>query len=158
VVTSPLRTAARQASDIAHELSHLRLKHELSEIREIGDVLFRTCRPDEEEQATTFGDTLLLPRPLLLAAARRGLGPQQIAEKYCDRRDGALPLQLNRSKESGPAGCREVGQFPTVGRSWAVQEWSDDSNRNRMTSLEGSWYRRSDQRLRRSAACPPVRE
>jgi Zn-dependent peptidase ImmA (M78 family) len=82
VVTSPLRTAARQASDVAHELSHLRLKHELSEIREIGGVPFRTCRPDQEEQATTFGGTLLLPRPLLLAAARRGLGPQQIAEKY----------------------------------------------------------------------------
>jgi Zn-dependent peptidase ImmA (M78 family) len=82
VVTSPLRTAARRASDIAHELSHVRLRHELSEIREIGGVLFRTCRPDEEEQATTFGGTLLLPRELMVAAARQGLGPAQIAEKY----------------------------------------------------------------------------
>jgi len=60
VVTSPLRPAPRQASDVAHELSHLRLKHELSEIREINGVPFRTCRPDEEEQATSFGGTLLL--------------------------------------------------------------------------------------------------
>ncbi len=82
VVSSPLRTAARQASDIAHELSHVRLNHELSEIREISGVPFRTCRPDEEEQATSFGGTLLLPRPLLLAAAKQGLGPQQIADKY----------------------------------------------------------------------------
>lgn len=82
VVTSPLRTACRQASDIAHELSHLLLRHELSEVREVGGVPFRTCRPDEEEQATSFGSTLLLPRPLLVAAARQGLGPQQIAEKY----------------------------------------------------------------------------
>jgi hypothetical protein len=82
VVTSPLRPAARQASDIAHELSHVLLKHELSEIREVSGVPFRTCRPDEEEQATSFGGTLLLPRPLLVAAARQGLGPQQIAEKY----------------------------------------------------------------------------
>ena len=82
IVTSPLRTAARQASDIAHELSHVRLGHELSEIREISGVPFRTCRPDEEEQSTSFGGTLLLPRPLLVAAARQGLGPQQIAEKY----------------------------------------------------------------------------
>ncbi len=82
VVTSPLRTATRQASDIAHELSHLLLKHELSEIREVSGVPFRTCRPDEEEQATSFGGTLLLPRPLLVVAARQGLGPQQIAEKY----------------------------------------------------------------------------
>jgi hypothetical protein len=82
VVTSPLRPAARQASDIAHELSHVLLKHELSEIREVSGVPFRTCRPDEEEQATSFGGTLLLPRPLLVAAAKHGLGPQQIAEKY----------------------------------------------------------------------------
>jgi Zn-dependent peptidase ImmA (M78 family) len=83
MVTSPLRPAARRASDIAQRgLSHLRLKHELSEIREIAGVSFRTCRPDEEEQAPTFGGTLLMPRPLLLAGARRGLGRQQIAEKY----------------------------------------------------------------------------
>jgi Zn-dependent peptidase ImmA (M78 family) len=82
VVTSPLRPAPRQASDIAHELSHLLLKHQLSEIREVSGVPFRTCRPDEEEQATSFGGTLLLPRPLLVSAARQGLGPQQIAEKY----------------------------------------------------------------------------
>jgi hypothetical protein len=61
VVTSPLRAAPRQASDIAHEMSHLLLRHELSEIREVSGVPFRTCRPDEEEQATSFGGTLLLP-------------------------------------------------------------------------------------------------
>lgn len=82
IVTSPLRPPARQASDVAHELSHIRLKHELSEIRELNGIPFRTCRPDEEEQATNFGGTLLLPRPLLVSAARNGLGPQQIAEKY----------------------------------------------------------------------------
>lgn len=82
IVTSPLRTPGRLASDIAHELSHLALKHQLSEVREIGGVPFRTCRPDEEEQATAFGGTLLLPRPLLLAAARQGLGPEEIAKKF----------------------------------------------------------------------------
>ena len=82
IVTSPLRTPPRQASDISHELAHIILEHELSEIREISGVPFRTCRPDEEEQATSFGGTLLLPRPLLISAARKGLGPQQIADKY----------------------------------------------------------------------------
>jgi len=82
IVSSPLRSSGRSASDIAHELSHLLLKHELSEVREIEGVLFRTCRPEEEEQATNFGGTLLLPRPLLMAAAGRGLGPEQIAEHY----------------------------------------------------------------------------
>lgn len=82
IVSSPLRLAGRLASDIAHELSHILLKHELSEIREIAGVPFRTCRPEEEEQATTFGGTLLLPRQLLVAAARQGLGPTEIAQRY----------------------------------------------------------------------------
>jgi len=37
---------------------------------------------DEEEQATAFGGTLLLPRVLLVAAVGRGLGPDDIATKY----------------------------------------------------------------------------
>jgi len=80
IVTNPLASEARRRSDIAHEIGHLFLNHELTEIREVGGVPFRTCRPDEEEQATTFGGTLLLPRPTLLAAARRGIAsPEAIA-------------------------------------------------------------------------------
>ena len=81
------------------------LRHELSEVREISGVPFRTCRPEEEEQATNFGDTLLLPRPLLIAAARQDLGPEAITEKYNVTiemaRDGALSLQLHWSPEQG---------------------------------------------------------
>ena len=80
IVTNPLRTPGRLASDGAHELAHLLLEHELSEVREIGGVLFRTCKPDEEEQATALGGTLLLPRPLLMQAALRGETPSEIAE------------------------------------------------------------------------------
>lgn len=79
IVTNPLRTPGRLASDVAHELAHLLLDHELSEVREIDGTPFRTCKPDEEEQATAFGGTLLLPRPLLMAAALRGDGPPEIA-------------------------------------------------------------------------------
>lgn len=79
IVTNPVRTDERLASDVAHELAHLLLDHQLSEVREIGGTPFRTCMPDEEEQATAFGGTLLLPRPLLIAAARRGEGPDEIA-------------------------------------------------------------------------------
>jgi Zn-dependent peptidase ImmA (M78 family) len=82
VVVSPLRNSGRQNSDIAHELAHLMLKHDLSEIREIDGMPFRTCKPDEEEEATAFGGTLLLPRPLLLSAARRRATVDQIATQY----------------------------------------------------------------------------
>jgi len=82
IVVSPLRNAGRQNSDIAHELAHVMLKHDLSEIREIDGMPFRTCRPDEEEEATAFGGTLLLPRPLLLSASRRQATIEQIANQY----------------------------------------------------------------------------
>lgn len=82
IVVSPLRNSGRQGSDIAHELAHVMLKHNLSEIRELDGMPFRTCKPDEEEEATAFGGTLLLPRPLLLSAARRRATIDQIASQY----------------------------------------------------------------------------
>ena len=82
IVVSPLRTPGRQNSDIAHELAHIMLKHDLAEIRELNGMPFRTCKPDEEEEATAFGGTLLLPRPLLLSAAHRRTPVDQIASQY----------------------------------------------------------------------------
>lgn len=82
IVTSPLRNEGRRTSDIAHELSHLLLKHELTEIRELDGMPFRTCRPEEEEQATAMGGILVLPRPLLLAAVSKGMSPEKIASAY----------------------------------------------------------------------------
>lgn len=82
IVTNPMRAAARTASDVAHEFSHIMLDHKLSEIREVEGTPFRTCRPDEEEQATAFGGTLLLPRPLLLKAVKLGWGAVEIADHY----------------------------------------------------------------------------
>ena len=80
IVTNPIRTVGRRNSDIAHELSHVLLKHELAEVREVGGTYFRTCEPGEEEEATALGGTLLLPRPLLLKAAARGWGAEEVAE------------------------------------------------------------------------------
>lgn len=82
IVFNPLRTPGRQSSDIAHELSHLLLKHELSEIEYLGEIAFRTCRSDQEEQATALGATLLLPRPLMLLASKQGMPIEQIAAEY----------------------------------------------------------------------------
>ena len=82
VVFNPLRSTGRQSSDIAHELSHLILEHELSEIEYLGDIAFRTCRSDQEEQATSLGATLLLPRPLLASALKRGMGIDEVAAAY----------------------------------------------------------------------------
>lgn len=82
IVISPLRSVARQNSDIAHEFSHVLLEHDMTEVREIAGVPFRTCRSDQEQEATTLGGTLLLPRPLLLHAVRQGMGVSDIATTY----------------------------------------------------------------------------
>jgi len=82
IVFNPLRSDQRRRSDVAHEVSHLILKHELSEIRQVAGVLFRTCRSDQEEEATTLGGALLLPRPLLLQATARGMSIDDIAREY----------------------------------------------------------------------------
>jgi Zn-dependent peptidase ImmA (M78 family) len=96
IVVNPLRTPARRASDIAHELAHLLLAHRLDELRIVAGVPFRTCRPDQEEEATNLGGALLLPRPLLLSAVRRGLDEQAIAAQY-DVTTEMARFRLNRT-------------------------------------------------------------
>jgi Zn-dependent peptidase ImmA (M78 family) len=103
IVTNPLRADGRIASDIAHEISHILLKHELSEVTEFDGVPFRTCRPDEEEQATALGGTLLLPRPLLIRAASRGLGPEEIAAQY------AVTVEMARYRYNATGVARQIG-------------------------------------------------
>jgi Zn-dependent peptidase ImmA (M78 family) len=82
IVTNPLRTPGRLASDVAHEIAHILLRHDLTEIREVSGIPFRTCMPEQEEQATAMGGILLLPRPLLMTAAARGMTPDQIAAAH----------------------------------------------------------------------------
>ena len=82
IVYNPLREVPRRRSDIAHELGHLILGHELDEVRQLGDVTFRTCRADQEEEATAFGGTLLLPRALLLRSVREGMDEADVAREF----------------------------------------------------------------------------
>lgn len=81
IVFNPLRSAERSASDIAHEVSHLLLEHELTEIQFFDGVPFRTCQAEQEEEATALGGTILLPRPLLLSAARSGSSVEALAQR-----------------------------------------------------------------------------
>jgi Zn-dependent peptidase ImmA (M78 family) len=103
IVTNPLRAKGRIASDLAHEMSHLLLEHELSEISEFDGVPFRTCRPPEEEQATALGSTLLLPRPLLMRAAARGLRPEEIASRY------AVTVEMARFRYNTTGVAKQIG-------------------------------------------------
>ena len=82
VVRNPLSSKSRQRSDLAHELAHTLLDHELSRIEKLGNVTFLSCDATQEEEAAWLSGCLLLPRALLLAEVRRGSSAKDIAGKY----------------------------------------------------------------------------
>jgi Zn-dependent peptidase ImmA (M78 family) len=82
IVYNPLASTPRTQSDIAHEASHILLGHEVKDVNKIGGVAFLTCDPDEEQEANWQAGCLLLPRPLLLVAARNGMNAAAIADVY----------------------------------------------------------------------------
>ena len=82
IVHNPLSSESRQNSDVAHELAHTLLDHELSRVQRLGDVTFLSCDPVQEEEAAWLSGCLLLPRALLLAEVRRGAEAKVIAQKH----------------------------------------------------------------------------
>ena len=82
IVHNPLSSESRQNSDVAHELAHTLLDHELSRVQRLGDVTFLSCDPIQEEEAAWLSGCLLLPRALLLAEVRRGAEVKVIAQKH----------------------------------------------------------------------------
>jgi Zn-dependent peptidase ImmA (M78 family) len=58
------------------------LKHDLPTFERSTACPSERAKPAEEEEATAFGGTLLLPRPLILSAARRRATLDQIASQY----------------------------------------------------------------------------
>jgi Zn-dependent peptidase ImmA (M78 family) len=82
VVYNPLSEVGRRNSDLAHELAHIILEHPTRTVERVGGWNFFTCDADEEEEANWLAGCLLLPRPLLLREARRGITVTDLAEKY----------------------------------------------------------------------------
>ncbi len=82
IVHNPLSPPTRQRSDVAHELAHTLLDHELSRVQRLGEVTFLSCDPVQEEEAAWLSGCLLLPRALLLTEVRRGIGASEIARKH----------------------------------------------------------------------------
>ena len=83
VVFNPLYAKSRRTSDLAHELAHILLNHDLSRIERLGDFTFLSCDQTQEEEAAWLSGCLLLPRDLLLMEVRKGLSAKDIAWKHC---------------------------------------------------------------------------
>lgn len=82
IVSNPLSSTGRRTSDIAHELSHLLLKHSVKEVQAIGDLTFFGCDAEEEQEANWLAGCLLLPRRLLVTVVRAGATVDDIVERY----------------------------------------------------------------------------
>ena len=82
VVFNPLSASTRRKSDIAHELAHVLLNHDLSRIEKLGGITFLSCDSVQEEEATWLSGSLLLPREMLTAEVREGLDAEEIAHKH----------------------------------------------------------------------------
>lgn len=81
-VYNPLSERGRTNSDIAHELAHLLLGHEVREVQQLAGHTFFTCDPEQEEEANWLAGCLLLPRPLLLREAYAGASAESLASRY----------------------------------------------------------------------------
>jgi Zn-dependent peptidase ImmA (M78 family) len=84
IVVNPSQSPRRQNSVIAHELAHIYLGHDLPEavITDAGHLVPTVYDREQEDEATWFGATLLLPRPALLDMRRRGLPDDDAATRY----------------------------------------------------------------------------
>ena len=94
VVYNPLSARSRRSSDLAHELAHILLDHELSRLEKLGDVTFFSCDAIQEEEAGWLSGCLLLPRALLLVEVRRGTSAKEIAKK-CGISEQMAQYRLN---------------------------------------------------------------
>lgn len=72
----------RTRSNVAHEFAHLVLRHDLRQIQRIGELTFFACDHEQEQEANWLAAALLLPRPLLVVAARRGETDEQIGKTH----------------------------------------------------------------------------
>lgn len=84
IVYNSTSSEARTASDVAHELSHLILRHDPSTLAFApdGTWAFRTYDPQQEEEAAWLSGCLLLPRVALLSIARSGMSDADACLSY----------------------------------------------------------------------------
>lgn len=82
IVLNPLRGPGRRRADCAHELAHLLLRHQMRVPERVGDYVFFTGNPDQEDEAGWFAGCLLLPRQAVVKAVWAGMDAAEIAELY----------------------------------------------------------------------------
>ena len=84
IIYNDRNSSGRQSSDIMHELSHIILDHEPSQVilSVDGSIGMRSFDAKQEDEANWLGWTLLLPRPALMRCMHLGFSTTQIAVDY----------------------------------------------------------------------------
>ncbi len=84
LIHNPRNSPGRRSSDIAHELSHLLLRHSPSTLMFAPDGTWtlRSYDSQQEEEAAWLSGCLLLPRPALLLIARSNFSLSEAAKRY----------------------------------------------------------------------------
>lgn len=84
IIRNPSNSSGRQSSDLMHELSHVILEHEPSQLilSETGEFAMRSFNAKQEDEANWLGWTLLLPRVALAHCVARRLSISAIAREY----------------------------------------------------------------------------
>jgi Zn-dependent peptidase ImmA (M78 family) len=96
IIHNPVHTRGRVSSDLAHELAHIILGHDVRSIERVGSLRFLTCDAEQEEEADWLAGCLLLPRPLLLRSASQGMTAADVAARFCTSESMAR-FRLNAS-------------------------------------------------------------
>ena len=111
VVCNPTNSAARRSSNIAHELSHVLLRHAPSTLMFAPDGTWTLRSYDErqEDEAAWLSGCLLLPRRALLTIANSKLRLDQAAGRY------GVSVQLLRYRMDISGVTRQLGRRRAIG-------------------------------------------
>lgn len=84
IIHNPFNTAARQQSDIMHELAHVICEHKTSQVSYEFDIPLgmREFDEEQEEEAKCLGSTLQLSSPCLLWAKKRNMDVESMASHF----------------------------------------------------------------------------
>jgi len=82
IIYNQTHSFARTNSSIAHEVSHVILKHEFSSISDMKEVS-REFDQGKEDEANWMAGCLLLPEDGLVWALKRNMTIQNIADHFC---------------------------------------------------------------------------
>ena len=84
IVLNPTHSAARQTSDLMHELAHVIRKHKPAQVfsSQAAGLVVRTYDGTQEEEAEWLSGCLLLPRAALAYALSRKKSKQEMCESF----------------------------------------------------------------------------